>query len=149
MLVAWLRAAARNRTGGPGGSLSSTLTVGANSDNTTYWVRGWVNSTSVEYGETAAVVGSSSTTPATIGSATAVAIFWRSTLGSASTGQVYAEITGNWGAGALSSLTVAGVSQGAVGTPTYNSSTNTTTFPFGSAVTNPFGTSGTKAIVLS
>ena len=132
---------------GPGGSLSATMTVGQTTDGSSYWVRGFVATASNELAEVGSTVGSMSGT--TIGSATAVGIYWRGLISSAGNGRLWVEITGNWPAGSLSSLTVDAVSQGSFGAPTYNSGTNTTSFIVGGLMVNPLGTSGTKAIVLS
>lgn len=130
------------------GTLSTTENVGSNTDSTTYWVRGFVASTSTEFGETAAPVGSLSST--TIGVATVVGVYWRSNIGFASNGRINVEVTGNRAAGAINTFSINGVDQGLVSAPSYDAGTNTTTFKFGSSVSNPFGAGGsTPTIVIT
>ena len=77
------------------------------------------------------------------------ALYWEGTGGHAGTGTVNIELSGNRSAGFLSSVKVNGTSLGAIGSPTFNSTENTTKFPVGGTVSNPFGTSGTLRISIT
>lgn len=126
------------------GNLSANETTGAATDSVSYWVRGYVASTSNEFAESGAVGSMTSTA---LGPATVVGCYWRSNIGAASNGSVFVEVTGNRTAGAVNTLSIAGTGQGSVGAPTFNAGTNTTTFKFGPPKLNPFA--GTQAIVIS
>lgn len=127
--------------------VNSTMTVGSTSYTfikTTYFDDGWIGS-----GTSETVLGASA-----IGSMTAAgesaALFWKSTTNHTSSGQVWVEITGNVPAGYVTLVSSNSVSLGTVTYSSYSSPTNTTLFTVGAAsVTNPFGTSGTKTIVIS
>lgn len=124
--------------------VNSTMTVGSTSYTfvkTTYFDNGWIGSGTSEIFLGASAIGSMTA------AGESAALFWKSTT---SSGQVWVEITGNVPVGYVTLVSSNSVSLGTVTYSSYSSSTNTTLFTVGAAsVTNPFGTSGTKTIVIS
>ena len=126
--------------------ISSTMTVGSQNYTyikTVYYDDGWIS------GGSELVNGAT-----TMGSMTAAgesaALFWKSTTNHTSSGQVYVEINGNVPTGYVTFVSSNGTSLGTVTYNSYFGGTNTTLFTVGAAsVTNPFGTSGTKTIVIT
>jgi hypothetical protein len=127
--------------------ISSTMTVGSQSYTfikTTYFDDGWIGSSTSE-----TILGAT-----TMGSMTAAgesaALFWKSSTNHTSAGQVWVEISGNVPTGYVNFVSSNGTSLGTVTYSSYSSPTNTTLFTVGAAsVANPFGTSGTKTIVIN
>ena len=131
-------------------STSYTLTVGTKSVlGIPTYDDGFYNSASLQYASSSAVaIGSLS--PATFKTKTVNGIYW--TVGgghSDSYGQIVVEIATNVGAGFVTGLTVDGVSMGTIYLSIYDAGTGSTAFYFNPLRSNPFGTSGTKTVVLS
>lgn len=133
-----------------GTSTSYTLTVGTKSvPPIPTYDDGFYNSASLQYANSSAVaIGSLSA--ATFKAKTVNGIYWVSGTNHADTsGQVIVEIATNVGSGFVSGLTVDGVSMGTVDLAYYDAGTGSTAFYFTPLRSNPFGTSGTKTVVLS
>lgn len=133
-----------------GSSTSYTLTVGTKSvPPIPTYDDGFYNSASLGYANSSAVaIGSLS--PATFKTKTVNGIYWTAGGGhSDSYGQIVVEIATNVGAGFVTGLTVDGVSMGTIASSTYNAGTGSYVFYFTPLRSNPFGTSGTKTVVLS
>lgn len=82
--------------------------------------------------------------------ASIVALFWSSTNDHSTGGSVILYVSGNRSAGFVASASCDGVDLGAIGAPTYNGGLDLTSFQVGSfGVANPFGTSGTRSIVIT
>ena len=129
---------------------SYTLTVGTKSaPPIPTYDDGFYNSASLQYASSSAVaIGSLSS--ATFKAKTINGIYWVSgTSHAAASGQVIVEIATNVGSGFVSGLTVDGVSMGTVDLAYYDAGTGSTAFYFTPLRSNPFGTSGTKTVVLS
>jgi len=118
---------------------------------TTYYVDGYVGAASkAAQVDFFFVSDLGALAPAGFSGATVVSLYWASTSGHATNGYVAIEFTGNRAAGFINSVTVDGVSLGTPGLPTYYSTQNTTEFGLGFGTqNNPFGTSGTKTIVIT
>lgn len=138
--------------GSSSNGLTATMTVGSGAytvAKVTYYVDGYIGAGS-EADVLAPAIGSM-TSYAFKGS-TVRALYWTSASGHAATnGTVFIEASGNQSAGFITDVKIDGVSQGTLSAPTYYSGTNNTRFTVGTASskTNPFGTSGTKTIVIS
>ena len=131
-------------------STSFTLTVGTKSVlPIPRYDDGFYNSASLGYDNSSAVaIGSLS--PATFKTKTVNGIYWNAGGGhSDSYGQIVVEIATNVGAGFVTGLTVDGVSMGTIVSSTYDAGTGSYVFYFTPLRSNPFGTSGTKTVVLS
>ena len=131
-------------------STSYTLTVGTKSvPGVPTYDDGFYNSASLGYASSSAVaIGSLSA--ATYNGKTVNGIYWVSGTSHAdASGQVIVEIATNVGSGFVSGLTVDGVSMGTIASSTYDAGTGSYVFYFTPLRSNPFGTSGTKTVVLS
>ena len=131
-------------------STSYTLTVGTKSvPPIPTYDDGFYNSASLGYANSSAVaIGSLSA--ATFKAKTVNGIYWTSGSGHGdSYGQIAVEIATNVGAGFVTGLTVEGVSMGTIVSSTYDAGTGSYVFYFTPLRSNPFGTSGTKTVVLS
>lgn len=127
--------------------INSTMTVGSQSYvyiSPTYYLDGWLaGGSETFYGATA------------MGSMTAagqsIALFWKNVgTGHGGNGQVWVEINGNMPIGYVTFVSSNGTSLGTVTYSGYQALYNTTLFTVGgSAVANPFGTSGTKTIIIT
>lgn len=129
---------------------SYTLTVGTKSvPGVPTYDDGFYNSASLQYASSSAVaIGSLSA--ATFKAKTINGIYWVSGTSHAdASGQAIVEIATNVGIGFVSGLTVDGVSMGTVDLAYYDAGTGSTAFYFTPLRSNPFGTSGTKTVVLS
>jgi hypothetical protein len=132
--------------------LSTTMTVGSASYTlvkTNYYVDGFIGAGS-QQDLVAPTIGSVS--PTTFRGTEVKALYWiQVTTGhSGTTGSVALELSGNQASGFVTDVRIAGVSVGSIGTPSYDGTANTTRFSLGTGGTwtNPFGTSGTKAIII-
>lgn len=139
---------------GMGGDSSMTMTVGSTfvtPIKTTYYIDGYVGTASkAAQADYFFVSDVGALAPAAFSGATVAALHWRSLSGHATGGYVVIEVTGNRSAGFITLVTVDGVSLGTVSAPTYYSTQDTTEYQLGaSSVANPFGTSGTKTIVVT
>lgn len=134
--------------------LSATMTVGSNAYTylkVTYYVDGFIGTGSAA-DFTAPTIGSMSAD--TFKTSTVKALYWihPGTGHNGTIGNVRLELSGDHTAdsGFVTDVKVAGSSLGTIGTPTYNATSDTTIYGIGTdgSWTNPFGTSGTKAIVI-
>ena len=131
-------------------STSYTLTVGTKSvPAIPTYDDGFYNSASWQYANSSAVaIGSLSA--ATFKTKTINGIYWTSGSGQSDpSGQIVVEIATNVGAGFVTGLTIEGVSMGTIALSTYNATAGCYVFYFTPLRSNPFGTSGTKTVVLS
>ena len=127
-------------------SLTATMTVGS----TSYVIEIFPGAFVTFYadGYNSGALGALS--PDAYGVATIFALYWQSTNNHSTGGQVYLYVTGNRSAGFITSVTCNAVGLGAIGAPSYSGGSDLTAFTIGaSGVANPFGTSGTKTIVIS
>ncbi|MBY0391854.1 MAG: hypothetical protein K2Q27_01165 [Novosphingobium sp.] len=130
-------------------TLNGTMTVGSTtfSGKATTYYDGYISSGSFSGTLSGAIGGLA---PTSVKGATVRALSWTSSTSHSVGGQSSIEVSGNRSAGFISSVTVNGVSVGTIGSPSYNAGPNTTTFNLGASNSNnPFGTSGTKSIVVS
>jgi hypothetical protein len=134
-------------SGGKINAINSTMTVGSQSYSylkVTYYLDGWLaGGSETFFGATA------------MGSMTAagqsIALFWKNAgTGHGGNGQVWVEVNGNVPTGYVTFVSSNATSLGTVTYSGYQTLYDTTLFTVGGpAVANPFGTSGTKTIVIS
>lgn len=131
-------------------STSYTLTVGTKSvPPIPTYDDGFYNSASLQYASSSAVaIGSLSS--ATYNGKTINGIYWTAGGGHSDTfGRIIVEIATNVGSSFVTGLTVDGVSMGTIDLSIYDAGTGSSVFYFTPLRSNPFGTSGTKTVVLS
>ena len=132
-------------------AVSYTLTVGTKEyvDLYTYYDDGFYTTTSFQAGATD-LVGIGSLSSSTFYGKTVKGIYWYSTSSHFDTaGQVAVEIGTSVSGSFISSLLVSGVSVGTMTHSSYDVTSDSTLFYFSPLQANPFGTSGTKTVVLS
>lgn len=131
-------------------AVSYTLTVGTK----TYiglptYDDGFYTATSFQYAATN-LVAIGSLSAATFNGKTVKGIYWYSDTSHGDTaGQVVVEIGTSVSSSFISSLLVSGVSVGTMSYSSYDVTSDSTLFYFSPFQANPFGTSGTKTVVLS
>lgn len=131
-----------------GGTTQYQLTVGSTTftAKATSYYDGFAAATGNDVGALTGAFGALA--PTNFKGATVTALYWVSNTGHVSSGTTYIEFSGTQGAGFVNSVSVNGTSLGTVGAPTTGS--GYTKYQLGGAsVSNPFGTSGTKKVVLS
>ncbi len=132
-------------------AVSYTLTVGTKTyvGLYTYYYDGFYTTTSFQAGATD-LVGIGSLSSSTFYGKTVKGIYWYSPSSHFDTaGQVAVEIGTSVSGSFISSLLVSGVSVGTMTYSSYDVTSDSTLFYFSPLQANPFGTSGTKTVVLS
>lgn len=132
--------------GDPGGPFTATMTVASQAYSSEPFpgIIVWI------YNDGYLGFGLGDLDPKVFSGADVVSLYWYSSNDHSTGGSTVLTVSGNRTAGFVTSVTCDGVDLGAIGAPSYNSGWDQTSFFIGSFPSNnPFGTSGTHAIVIT